>query len=127
MVLTEILWRYRELRTSDDDIHTKLMNHYLEVPQWRYLVSLTTSIDLSIFVCKYYGTDLPWWSLLLAVGLAALFLLPIGIITAISNQTPGFNIIIEFGIRFIMLDKPIVNVTFKTYGYIGMMHAISSW
>ncbi|KAI8050609.1 oligopeptide transporter 6-like protein [Syncephalis plumigaleata] len=98
---------------------------YYGVPQWWYLLSLTTSIGLSIFVCEYYGTDLPWWGLLLAVGLAALFLLPIGIITAISNQTPGLNIITEFVIGFIMPGKPIANVTFKTYGYIGMVQAIS--
>ncbi|KAI9596969.1 OPT oligopeptide transporter protein-domain-containing protein [Syncephalis fuscata] len=121
----EIVQRFRESRSSDDDIHAKLMNLYAEVPQWWYLVSLGISIALSIFTCEYYGTDLPWWGLLLAVGLAAIFLLPIGIITAISNQTPGLNIITEFVIGFIMPGKPIANVTFKTYGYIGMVQAIS--
>jgi len=61
---------------------------------------------------------------LLAVGIAAIFLVPIGIITAIANQTPGLNIITEFVIGYILPGRPIANVTFKTYGYICMAQAI---
>ncbi|RKP09886.1 oligopeptide transporter 4 [Thamnocephalis sphaerospora] len=121
----EIIQRFRESRDVVNDVHCRLMDHYPTVPQWWYLLTLTLSTGLSILVCEVYGTDLPWWGLLLAVLMAAFFLLPIGIITAISNQTPGLNIITEFVIGYIMPGRPIANVTFKTYGYIGMAQAIT--
>jgi OPT family oligopeptide transporter len=60
----------------------------------------------------------------MAIAMAGFFLLPIGIITAIANQTPGLNIITEFVIGYILPGRPIANVTFKTYGYIAMYQAI---
>ncbi|RKP08459.1 OPT oligopeptide transporter protein-domain-containing protein [Thamnocephalis sphaerospora] len=121
----DIMRRFRESRASGDDVHARLMDHYPTVPQWWYLTILGLSTALSIFTCEYYGTDLPWWGLLLAVAMAALFTLPIGILTAVASIGPGLNIITEFVIGFIMPGKPIANVTFKTYGYIGMTHAVS--
>jgi len=76
-------------------------------------------------VCEYYRIHLPWWAVILAVSMAAIFVLPIGIITAIANTTPGLNIITEFVIGYILPGYPIANVTFKTYGYISMAQAIT--
>ncbi|RVW58121.1 Oligopeptide transporter 4 [Vitis vinifera] len=58
-------------------------------------------------------------------GLAFVFTLPISIITATTNQTPGLNIITEYIMGVILPGKPIANVCFKTYGYISMVQAIS--
>ncbi|KAK1568926.1 hypothetical protein Q3G72_030525 [Acer saccharum] len=38
---------------------------------------------------------MPWWGLLFAAAMAFVFTLPISIITATTNQTPGLNIITE--------------------------------
>ncbi|KAG0258852.1 hypothetical protein BG011_003034, partial [Mortierella polycephala] len=44
---------------------------------------------------------------------------------AVTNQQPGLNILTEFVIGYILPGRPIANVTFKTYGYISMSHAMS--
>jgi len=100
------------------------MDRYDEVPDWWYGIIFAVNLVLAIVVCEFFRIDLPWWGVILAVGIAAIFLLPIGIITAIANQTPGLNIITEFIIGYILPGKPIANVTFKTYGYICMVQAI---
>ncbi|KAI9598123.1 putative oligopeptide transporter 3 [Syncephalis fuscata] len=120
----EIIGRFRDAMTANDDIHAKLMDRYPAVPQWWYLSVLGISGILGIFASEYYETELPWWGVLLAIAIAACFLLPIGIITAVSNIRPSLEIITELVIGFIMPGKPIANVTFKTYGYIGMAQAI---
>lgn len=70
------------------DIHTKLMTRYKEAPEWWFWVILVVNIAATIFACEYYKEQLqlPWWGVLLACGIAFIFTLPIGIITAITNQ-----------------------------------------
>ncbi|RKP23547.1 OPT oligopeptide transporter protein-domain-containing protein [Syncephalis pseudoplumigaleata] len=120
----EIVARFRDARSFDDDVHARLMDRYDEVPDWWYGVMFVVNAALAIVVCEVFGIDLPWWGLIMAVALAALFVIPIGIITAVTNQTPGLNIITEMIIGFILPGRAIANVTFKTYGYISMYQAI---
>jgi len=121
----EIVARFKDARSQDDDIHAKLMDRYEEVPDWWYAVFFVLNLGLAIFVCEYYGIKLPWWAVILAVAISGIFVLPIGIITAIANTTPGLNIITEFIIGYLRPGYPIANVTFKTYGYISMAQAIT--
>ncbi|KAL4604387.1 hypothetical protein ACB092_10G189700 [Castanea dentata] len=68
---------------------------------------------------------MPWWGLIFAAALAFIFTLPISIITATTNRTPGLNIITEYIMGVILPGRPIANVCFKTYGYMSMSQAIS--
>ncbi|KAF9096029.1 hypothetical protein BGX29_008765 [Mortierella sp. GBA35] len=120
------IWaQWKESRGASQDIHYKLMQAYKEVPEWWYLSLFCVTVALSIVTCEVWEYGLPWWSVILAVGLSALFSLPIGLIQAVTNQQPGLNILTEFIIGYILPGRPIANVTFKTYGYISMSHAMS--
>ncbi|KAJ3050805.1 hypothetical protein HK102_012195, partial [Quaeritorhiza haematococci] len=66
-----------------------------------------------------------WWGVFLAFGLAAIFVLPVGIIQATSNQQIGLNVLTELVIGFILPGQPLANVTFKTFGYMTMSQALS--
>lgn len=59
------------------------------------------------------------WGLLLAVGIALLFLIPVGVIKAVSDTGIGLNVITEFVAGLLLPGKPIANVCFKCYGYMG--------
>ncbi|KAL6556231.1 OPT superfamily [Orobanche gracilis] len=109
------------------DIHTRLMSKYRQVPEWWFWCILAANITLTIFACEYYNEQLqlPWWGVILACVIAIFFTLPIGIITAISNQSPGLNIITEYIIGYIYPGYPIANMCFKVYGYISMTQAIT--
>lgn len=109
------------------DIHTKLMSKYKQVPEWWFVLILLGNIALTIFACEYYNDQLqlPWWGVLLACSIAVFFTLPIGIITAITNQAPGLNIITEYIIGYIYPGYPVANMCFKVYGYISMSQAIT--
>ncbi|GAV68708.1 OPT domain-containing protein [Cephalotus follicularis] len=109
------------------DIHTKLMSKYRQVPEWWFVCILLANIAATIFACEYYidQLQLPWWGVLLACTIAIIFTLPIGIITAITNQTPGLNIITEYIIGYIYPGYPVANMCFKVYGYISMTQAVT--
>ncbi|KAI9597069.1 OPT oligopeptide transporter protein-domain-containing protein, partial [Syncephalis fuscata] len=117
--------RFRDSRSESDDIHAKLMDRYDEVPDWWYGLMFVANIVLAIVVCEVFGIDLPWWGVILAVALAAIFIIPAGIITAVTNQTPGIDIITELIIGFILPGRAIANVTFKAYGHIAMYQGIA--
>ncbi|KAL1319820.1 hypothetical protein HN51_064569 [Arachis hypogaea] len=115
---------FKEKKT---DIHTKLMRRYKQVPEWWFVSILIVTIAATVFACEYYNEQLqlPWWGVLLACAIAIFFTLPIGIITAITNQTPGLNIITEYIIGYIYPGYPVANMCFKVYGYISMTQAIT--
>jgi len=101
------------------------MDRYPEAPEWWYAAVFVVNLIGAIIICQFTNIDLPWWGVLLAILMAMIFILPIGIITAIANVTPGLNIITEFVIGYLLPGRPIANVTFKTYGYISMSQAIT--
>ncbi|THF94068.1 hypothetical protein TEA_018402 [Camellia sinensis var. sinensis] len=79
------------------DVHTKLMRKYKQVPEWWFSCILLMNIASTIFICEYYNDQLQlkWWGVLLACGLALFFTLPIGVITATTNQFEARNHLLE--------------------------------
>ncbi|CAM0135682.1 hypothetical protein VKS41_005340 [Umbelopsis sp. WA50703] len=121
----QIVQQYKRSRTDDEDVHMRLMKAYPEVPSWWYYTTYVVAFGISFGVIYAWPIELPWWGLILSLALSAIFILPIGIITAITNQTPGLNVITEFLIGFALPGHPIANVTFKTYGYISMVQGLT--
>ncbi|KAL8490358.1 hypothetical protein ACS0TY_025548 [Phlomoides rotata] len=123
----DIYKRYRASHNAKPDIHTRLMKNYKEVPGWWFYCLLALSLAVSLALCIFMKdqVQLPWWGLIFAALLSMIFTLPISIITATTNVTPGLNVITEYIMGLIYPGRPIANVCFKTYGYISMSQAIS--
>ncbi|EXC01177.1 Oligopeptide transporter 2 [Morus notabilis] len=113
----EIYTQFRASYNTKEDIHTRLMKKYRDIPSWWFHSMLVVSIILSLALCIFKKDEIqmPWWGLIFAAGLALTFTLP----------TPGLNIITEYIMGVILPGKPIANVCFKTYGYISMAQAVS--
>ncbi|CAF3601271.1 unnamed protein product [Rotaria sordida] len=119
-----ILKQFRSsLKDNAGDIHAKLMSHYKEAPEWWYTIVFAVAFILAAIVC-HYGELMPWYYLFLAVAIAFFFLLPTGIVQAVTNQSIGLNVITEFIIGVARPGDPLANVTFKTYGYITQSQAL---
>ncbi|KAJ7569002.1 hypothetical protein O6H91_01G056800 [Diphasiastrum complanatum] len=115
------------LHKNDPDIHTRLMRHYPDIPHSWFLVLAITGVVVSIATCEIYKhqLQLPWWGVILACGMASIFTLPIGVLTATANQTPALNSLSEYIIGYVLPGQPIANVCFKTYGYVSVGQAIA--
>ncbi|KAG6652741.1 oligopeptide transporter 4-like [Carya illinoinensis] len=123
----EIYERYHASYKGKEDIHTKLMRRYKDIPTWWFYILLGVTLAVSLVLCIFLNNQvqMPWWGLLFAAAMAFIFTLPISIITATTNQTPGLNIITEYAMGLIYPGRPIANVCFKTYGYMSMAQAVS--
>ncbi|KAF4355791.1 hypothetical protein F8388_011976 [Cannabis sativa] len=126
----EIYQRYSASYKGKEDIHTKLMRRYKDIPSWWFYFLLGVTLLISLALCIFMNdqVQMPWWGLLFAAAMAFIFTLPISIITATTNQasfTPGLNIITEYVMGIILPGHPIANVCFKTYGYMSTAQAVS--
>ncbi|KAF9571162.1 hypothetical protein EC968_000965 [Mortierella alpina] len=120
----EMVARWKSARSENEDIHSRLMRVYPEVPDWWYISLFVISLALSLVTCIVWEY-MPWWAVLLAMGIAIFFVLPVGIVQAVTNQQPGLNIVTEYVIGYMLPGHAIANVTFKTYGYIVNVQALT--
>ncbi|CAF5212199.1 unnamed protein product, partial [Rotaria magnacalcarata] len=110
-----ILKQFRSsLKNTNEDIHAKLMSYYSEAPEWWYTILFVFAFVVAALVCHF-----------VAVASAFLFLLPTGIVLAVTNQGIGLNVITEFIAGVAIPGDPLANVTFKTYGYITQAQALT--
>ncbi|KAF9955105.1 hypothetical protein BGZ72_004015 [Mortierella alpina] len=120
----EMVARWKSARSENEDIHSRLMRVYPEVPDWWYISLFVISLALSLVTCIVWEF-MPWWAVLLAMAIAMFFVLPVGIVQAVTNQQPGLNIVTEYVIGYMLPGHAIANVTFKTYGYIVNVQALT--
>ncbi|KAI9339923.1 OPT oligopeptide transporter protein-domain-containing protein [Obelidium mucronatum] len=122
------IWnRFRSVIRDLDhgDIHAQLMDSYPEVPEWWFYAWLLFTTLGAIAVCQWGGFDLPWWGVLIAIILALVTILPIGIIQAISGQQIGLNVMSEFLIGLILPGEIVAVMTFKTFCFMAMSQGLS--
>nr|POF10926.1 oligopeptide transporter 7 [Quercus suber] len=115
------------LQEKKMDVHSKLMRKYKQVPQWWFMCLLLVNIVATICAFQFYNDQLqlPWWGILLACSLALFYTLPVGVITATTNQTPTLNVITEYIIGYLYTGYPVANICFKVYGYISLKQGIA--
>ncbi|GAV84882.1 OPT domain-containing protein [Cephalotus follicularis] len=123
------LWPRTKASFEDNfgDVHNRLMKRYEAVPQWWFHILLIIVMGLAMLTCEGFGRQLqlPYWGVLLAIALAFIFTLPIGVITATTAQRPQLNVITELIIGYIYPGKPLANVVFKIYGYNSVIQALT--
>ncbi|UKZ73797.1 hypothetical protein TrVFT333_001449 [Trichoderma virens FT-333] len=91
---------------SHEDIHSRLMKRYKDAP------------------LSCYPVHLPWYGLLLALAIGAIFFIPNGIIMAITNQHSSIYLICQLICGVAFPGRPIANMVFVTYGYISSAQGI---
>ena len=66
-----------------------------------------------IISIEVWPTQFPVWAFVLALIIAFVYVIPIGMIQAITNQQIGLNVITELIIGYILPGKPIAMMMFK--------------
>ncbi|GFZ03611.1 oligopeptide transporter 4 [Actinidia rufa] len=149
----EIYERFRASYKGKEDIHTRLMRNYKDIPSWWFHPLLGVTIAVSLVLCIFLNdqVQMPWWGLLFASVIAFIFTLPISVITATTNmsvpkifpdidiiyvsrpsnaprfyaQTEWLVVITEYIMGIIYPGRPIANICFKTYGHMSTAQAVS--
>ncbi|KAM3562279.1 hypothetical protein ARSEF4850_002848 [Beauveria asiatica] len=109
---------------SREDIHSRLMKRYKDAPLSWYVLTFLSMTAVGIFIVEYYPIHLPWYGLLLALAIGAIFFIPNGIIMAVTNQQSSIYLICQLICGVVFPGRPIANMVFVTYGYISSAQGI---
>ncbi|KAI1107756.1 OPT-domain-containing protein [Jackrogersella minutella] len=109
---------------SHEDVHNRLMRRYRDAPITWYLLTFVSMTAIGIFVVEYYPIHLPWYGLLLALGICAVLFIPIGIVMAVTNQHSSIYLICQLICGVVFPGRPVANMVFVTYGYISSAQGI---
>jgi hypothetical protein len=84
-----------------------------------------TMFAFGVAVIEGWPTKFPVPWFILALVIAFLYVIPVGMIEAITNQQVGLNVITELIIGYGLPGRPIAMMMFKTWGYITMAQALT--
>ncbi|KAF8258943.1 OPT oligopeptide transporter protein-domain-containing protein [Lactarius quietus] len=123
--LTHTLIYYRKVWKRQPDIHARLMSVYKDVPNWWYLAIFFTMLGFGVAAMEIWHTQFPVWAFIIALIIAFAYTIPIGIITAITNQQVNLNVIAELIVGYLLPGRPIAVMMFKSWGSITMVQALN--
>ena len=124
-IMKQIMDMLHQRDSEDGDIHTEMMKKYWDFPEWIYFVYTAVMLVLQIFILQFTAFKLEWWGTLLAFAIAFVFILPTGVIQALTNKIIGLNVITEFIIGYIIPGKTVQVMTFKSFGYCVQSQALN--
>ncbi|KAJ7180290.1 OPT oligopeptide transporter [Mycena crocata] len=121
----QIWTQSRRAMSEQSDIHARLMAVYPQVPEWWYAIIFVSMFVCGIIVIEVWDTKFPVQYFILALVIAFVYIIPIGMIQAITNQQVGLNVITELIIGYALPGHPVAMMMFKTWGYITMAQALT--
>ncbi|KAG5725413.1 Sexual differentiation process protein isp4 [Termitomyces sp. T112] len=121
----QIMTQSRRALSEQPDIHARLMSRYPQVPEWWYLIIFLSMFTLGIISIEVWPSEMPVWAFVLSLIIAFTYVIPIGMIQAITNQQIGLNVITELIIGYALPGHPVAMMLFKTWGYITMAQALA--
>lgn len=121
----DIMRQFRHSVKDERDVHSRLMSVYPEVPRWWYAAIGFVAFIFGVIAIEIYPTDLPVWALILALIVALVFTVPVGMIRAITNQNIGLNVLTEFIVGYLLPGRPVAMMLFKSYGFVTVTQTLS--
>ncbi|PPQ81817.1 hypothetical protein CVT25_013653 [Psilocybe cyanescens] len=128
------------------DIHARLMSQYPQVPDWYYACIFVLTFVFACVCIQLWPSGMTIWALVIALLISVVYVVPIGMIQAVTNRQVGlksviffwclvkngngviyalmYSVITELIVGFMIPGKPNAMMIFKTYGYITMAQAM---
>ncbi|KAI0757331.1 OPT oligopeptide transporter [Daedaleopsis nitida] len=121
----DIMRQFRRSLRDEQDIHARLMAAYPEVPSWWYATLFVIAFVFGIIAIEIFpSTQFPVWAYIFALSIGFVLLIPIGLIRAITNQLPATNVLAEFIAGYVLPNRPIGAMVFKTYGFVPVYQTL---
>lgn len=120
----EIWQRWRDRSGTLDDVHARMMRKYNPVPDWWFLCIFLPCFALCFVTAYVWDTGLTWWAIIVAILISAVWMIPIGMVQAVTNVQIGLNVFTEFIVGYMLPGRPNAMMMFKTYGYITMTQGL---
>jgi OPT family oligopeptide transporter len=107
------------------DVHNRLMAAYPEVSEWWYLGCLAISLVFGFIGIALWPTYTSPAVVLYGILLCLIFVVPVGIVSAMTGIEVTLNVLAEFIGGMIVEGNALAMNFFKSYGYVTCAHALS--
>ena len=121
----DIARRFRLGLRDAQDVHSRLMQAYPEVPMWWYICVGVVSFALFCVSIEIFPTKLPIWAAVFGVVISSFIALPLAILQAITNQQLAVQVLDELVAGYILPGRPIANTIFKTISLMTSNQAVA--
>ncbi|KAH8896754.1 OPT family small oligopeptide transporter [Thozetella sp. PMI_491] len=112
------IWRrVKDSKYEEPDIHLKLIRNYKEAPEWWFSIVFVISFIFGIVAALCWATHLTWWAYIITILIGLFFILPVGMIQAVTNSQTGLNVITELIVGYMLPGRPVAMMLFKSFGY----------
>ena len=105
----------KRVKVEEEDVHAKLMRAYPEVPDRWYATICLVFFMMGIVTIEVWPTDMPVWALALSILIPALYLIPCGIIFAVTSQSTNINLLAEILPGVLLNGRPLANMVRPTF------------
>lgn len=109
---------------GQDDVHGRLMKAYPEVSEWWYMAILAVSTVLGIVGLACWPTSTSPATPLFGIAMCLVFIIPTGIVTAMTGIPVPLNVISEFIGGLVYEGNAIAMNFFKCYGHTTATHTM---
>ncbi|KIP05875.1 hypothetical protein PHLGIDRAFT_73529, partial [Phlebiopsis gigantea 11061_1 CR5-6] len=109
--------------TEQPDVHAQLMARYPPVPEWWYGCIFAATFAFACACVEGWPTRMPIWALVVALLIALVYIVPVGMIQAVTNRQVGLNVITELIIGYMLPGRPVAMMMY-TWGYITMSQGL---
>jgi hypothetical protein len=103
---SDIIARTKDARKEPADVHLKLMRRYKEAPEWWFAAIFVVSFVFGMIASQVWDTHLTWWAYIICIFIGVFFILPVGIIQAVTNQQTGLNVVTEMIVGYMYVVDP---------------------
>ncbi|KAH6991340.1 OPT oligopeptide transporter protein-domain-containing protein [Ilyonectria sp. MPI-CAGE-AT-0026] len=110
------LFRRDVKKAWEGDVHYRLMSAYNEVPDWWYLAIATVAMALGFASIYAWPTNIPGWIFPLSFFASAVFIIPIGVLTAVTGYQTDLEILFNIIGGLACKGDPVGTFVFKTLG-----------
>ncbi|KAF9020557.1 small oligopeptide transporter, partial [Hymenopellis radicata] len=118
-----IMIHFKRSLREPPDVHARLMKSYPQIPEWHYAVIFCITFTFSCLCIQLWPGGMTIWALVIALIVGVIYVIPIGMIQAVTNRQIGLNVITELIVGFMIPGRPTAMMMF-TYGYITMSQAM---
>ena len=123
----DIIRQLRRGLNDETDIHAFLMRSYPEVPHWWFMALGAICCILGIIAIEVCHIGLPIWAFFFAITFVVIFILPFGILQAVTNQQLDLNVMAELTLSYMLPGHPIaIKVIAGIVNSIDNTHSFSS-
>ena len=88
----EVWIKYRSMKSEEEDVHFRMMQKYKDAPQWWYAGLFVVMFAISMGICLGYPTLMHWWGFIVAMLIAVVWFVPIGLIQGMTSIQLGLNV-----------------------------------